>query len=382
MTMTMKPGVLFLLSSLTSGGAERHVISLLNRLDIQAFRLSLAYLKPETQLLAALQTNRLDAVVSLNVKRKLDLTAVRAIAQFIDRHEVQVVVSTNPYPALYSALAARLAAHRPRQVEVFHSTTLHSRKEKLQMALYRVVFRGLDLLVYVSRLQRDYWSARGLRARRETVIHNGIDTAYFSDHFGDIQKHSLRARFEILDSDYVVGICAALRPEKAHGDYLLAISRLRKLGLPAKGLIIGEGPERVAIERRIMQLGLAQHVSVTGFQADVRLFVASCDVMTLTSHSVETFSLAALESMSMGKPMVMTRIGGAEEQVSHGITGFLFAPKDIDALTGFLSDLALPERRSSMGTAAALSVRAQFTEERMLNSFSTELTRLADPMTG
>ena len=80
----------------------------------------------------------------------------------------------------------------------------------------------------------------------------------------------------------------------------------------------------------------------------------------------------------MGKPMVMTRIGGAEEQVSHGITGFLFAPKDIDALTGFLSDLALPERRSSMGTAAALSVRAQFTEERMLNSFSTELTSLAN----
>jgi glycosyltransferase involved in cell wall biosynthesis len=377
----MKPGVLFLLSSLTPGGAERHVISLLNRLDIQAFRLSLAYLKSETQLLAALRTDRLEAVVSLNVKRKLDFAAVRAIADFIDGHEVKVVVSTNPYPALYSVLAARRARHRPRQVEVFHSTTLHSRKEKLQMALYRLVFRGLDLLVYVSRLQRDYWSARGLRARREIVIHNGIDTAYFSDHFSDTQKHALRARFGIGDSDYVIGICAALRPEKAHGDYLLAISRLRQLGLPAKGLIIGEGPKRGAIEARILQLGLAQHVSVTGFQADVRLSIASCDVMTLTSHS-ETFSLAALESMSMGKPMVMTRIGGAEEQVSHGITGFLFAPRDIDALTGFLSDLALPERRSSMGTAAALSVRAQFTEERMLNSFSMELTRLANSMAG
>jgi glycosyltransferase involved in cell wall biosynthesis len=379
--MTMKPGVLFLLSSLTSGGAERHVISLLNRLDLQAFRLSLAYLKPETQLLPALRTDRLDAVVSLNVRRKLDLAAVRSIADFIDRHEVKVVVSTNPYPALYSVLASRLARHRPRQVEVFHSTTFHSRKEKIQMALYRVVFRSLDLLVYVSRLQRDYWSARGLRARRETVIHNGIDTSYFSDSFSSEQKRSLRARFGILDSDYVVGICATLRPEKAHGDYLLAVSRLRKLGLPAKGLIIGDGPERLAIEGRIRKLGLAQHVSVTGFQADVRPFVASCDVMTLTSHS-ETFSLAALESMSMGRPTVMTRIGGAEEQVSHGITGFLFAPRDIDGLTGLLSDLALPERRSAMGTAAALSVRAQFTEERMLNSFSTELTRLADPMTG
>jgi glycosyltransferase involved in cell wall biosynthesis len=377
----MKPGVLFLLSSLGSGGAERHVVSLLNRLDVRAFRLSLAYLKPDNQLLSALQTDRLDAVISLDVKRKLDLTVVRAIADFIDRNNVKVVVSTNLYPALYSVLATRLTRHRPRQVEVFHSTMLHSRKEKIQMALYRVVIRTLDLLVYVSHLQRDYWSARGLRAHRELVIHNGIDTSYFSDHFSSAEKHSMRARYGILDGDYVVGICAALRPEKAHGDYLLAISHLRKIGLPAKGLIIGDGAERVAIEERIAQLGLVQHVSVTGFQADVRPFIASCDVMTLTS-STETFSLAALESMSMGKPMVMTRIGGAEEQVSHGVTGFLFAPNDIDGLTALLSDLALAERRASMGTAAALSVRAHFTEAMMLNSFSTELTNLANSAIG
>jgi glycosyltransferase involved in cell wall biosynthesis len=79
--------------------------------------------------------------------------------------------------------------------------------------------------------------------------------------------------------------------------------------------------------------------------------------------------------------MVMTRIGGAEEQVSHGITGFLFAPKDIDGLTGLLSDLALPERRLSMGAAAALNVRTHFTEDRMLNSFSTELLSLANSTT-
>jgi glycosyltransferase involved in cell wall biosynthesis len=373
----MKPGVLFLLSSLTSGGAERHAVSLLNRLDVQAFRLSLAYLKPDNQLLSALRSDRLDAVVSLDVKRKLDLSAVCTIADFIDRHNIKVVVSTNLYPALYSVLATRLVRHRPRQVEVFHSTMLQNRKEKMQMVLYRVVIRAVDLLVYVSRLQRDYWGARGLRAHRELVIHNGIDTSYFSDHYSSAQKSSLRARYGILDGDYVVGICAALRPEKAHGDYLLAISRLRKMGLPAKGLIIGDGTERVAIEERIRQLELVQHVSVTGFQADVRPFVASCDVMTLTS-STETFSLAALEAMSMGKPMVMTRVGGAEEQVSDGISGFLFAPKDIDRLTALLSDLTSPEQRSSMGAAAAQSVRAQFTEEMMLDSFSTQLTSLAN----
>ena len=84
----------------------------------------------------------------------------------------------------------------------------------------------------------------------------------------------------------------------------------------------------------------------------------------------------------MGKPVVMTRIGGAEEQVIHGVTGFLFVPKDIDRLTTLLSDLALIERRVSIGAAAALSVRAHFTEAMMLNSFSTELTSLAESAIG
>lgn len=376
----MKPGVLFLLNSLSSGGAERQVISLLNHLDTQVFRLALAYLKPEVQLLPAVRRERLEAAVGLDVKRKLDLAAVASLAALIDRHAIDVLVSTNPYPTLYALLAARGSAQRPRQVEVFHSTTLHSAKEKLQMALYHLVFRRMDLLVYVSRLQREYWQRRGLRARRDILIHNGIDTDYFTDRFSNEQRLDVRARFGVAESDYLIGICAALRPEKAHGDFLLALARLRSSGHPAKGLIIGDGPERGAIEARIAQLDLVPHVHITGFQADVRPYLAACDVMSLTSHAVETFSLAALESMSMGKPMVMTRIGGAEEQVRHGTTGFLFAPRDIEALSGFLAELAVPQRRASMGAAAALSVRAQFAQEKMLNSFAAELTRLAQPV--
>src|ERR1700726_2095604 len=130
----MKPGILFLLNSLSSGGAERQVISLLNHLDTGVFRLALAYLKPEVQLLPVGDTARREAVVGLDVKRKLCLAAVAALAHLIDRHAIDVVVSTNPYPTLYAVLAARRVAQRPRQGEVFHSMTLHSAKEKVQMA--------------------------------------------------------------------------------------------------------------------------------------------------------------------------------------------------------------------------------------------------------
>jgi glycosyltransferase involved in cell wall biosynthesis len=371
--MSARPGILFLVSSLTFGGAERHVVSLLNNLDHSRFRLSLGYLKSEEALLPDLNCARLEHIISLNVQRKLDLAVVRTLADHIERHDVSVVVSTNPYPTVYAALASRRVARRPRAVEVFHSTTLPNVKEKLQMGLYRFIFRSQDLLVYVSRLQQDYWRAKGLRAKRETVIHNGIDAQYFSDRYTAGEKAALRARFGFLPSDYVIGICAALRPEKAHGDFLQALSRLRRSGLAAKGLIIGDGPERSSVDRQIHELRLQGKVVVAGFQADVRPFIAACDVMTLTSHSVETFSLAALESMSLCKPIVMTSIGGAQEQVTHGVNGLLFSPGDVDALTEHLASLATADARANMGFAAASVVREQFTLTKMVAAYTGEL---------
>src|SRR5580700_5417979 len=189
-SLNNKPSIIFLLNSLTVGGAERQVVSLLNRLDRSVFRLSLAYLKPVETLLPQLDVTRLEGVLSLDVQRKLDHRAVRSLTDFVDQQDVSVIVSASPYPALYSMLASRGAARRPAQVEIYHATDLQSSKQRLQMVFYKLVFRHLDLLVFVSQLQQSHWSARGLRAKREIVIHNGIDTEYFADRYPASEKYS------------------------------------------------------------------------------------------------------------------------------------------------------------------------------------------------
>lgn len=377
LTSRARPQLLFLVNSLVVGGAERQVISLLNDLDPHAFAASLGYLKPETALLPQLKRERVEGILSLDVQRKLDLRAIRRLTDYIDEHRVSVVVSTNQYSALYALLAGRRAARPPRQVEVFHTTIPQSRKETVQMLVYRAVFRRLDLLIYVSSLQREYWLARGLRAKRDLVIRNGINTEHFTDDFTPEQKRAVRERYGFLASDFLIGICAALRPEKAHGDFLQALVQLRAAGVPAKGLIIGDGAERASIERRIAELKLSAHAVITGFQQDVRPAIAACDVMTLTSHAVETFSLAALESMSMGKPVVLSEVGGAAEQVQPGVNGFLFPPGDIEALSGHLRKLSAPELRASMAAAARALVREHFTERAMTAAYAAQLAALA-----
>jgi glycosyltransferase involved in cell wall biosynthesis len=372
-----RPGVLFLINSMLVGGAEKHAVALVNNLDTARFRPALCSLKSVGSLASELDAGRLEAVMSLDVRSKLDWNAVTELASFIDRHRIDVVVCANGYPLLYAVLAARRASRPVRLVEVFHTTGFRAPVvSRLRMLLNSFVFRRCELVVYVSHNQREYWRARGLRGKRDIVIQNGIDAGSFTDHYSAEQKAERRAEFGFAPGDYVIGICAALRPEKAHGDLLQALRRLRAAGVPAKVLIIGDGPQRAAIEQQITELQLAGHAVVAGHRSDVRPYIASCDVMTLTSHVVETFSIAALESMALGKPVILTRIGGADEQVSPGVNGFLFEAGDIAALTQHLQRLAEPGQRLAMGTNAARSVRERFTIQRMIASFDHELQQL------
>ena len=372
--MTLEPlHIMFLVSSLCFGGAEKHVVTLANGLDRSRFRCSLVYLKPNKALLPQLDLSRLEAVISLNVRRRIDCAAVKVLAGQVDRLGVDIMVCTNEYPAVYALLASRRARARPKIVEVFHTTVFGTLKDRMQMLVYQRVFRHLDRLIYVSRNQQAYWRAKGLRGRSDSVIRNGIDTAYFKNTFSANERAAIRAVYGFSNLDYVIGICAALRPEKAHGDLLQAIAILRARGISARCLIIGDGPERPKIETLISSLALTHTVAISGFIQDVRPYVACCDVMVLASHSVETFSIAALEAMALGKPVILSRIGGADEQIVDGVHGCLFDAGNIQQLADCLQSLSAADQRQHMGERAAERVRTEFTQDRMLAEFNTTL---------
>jgi glycosyltransferase involved in cell wall biosynthesis len=384
------PGLLFIVNSLGLGGAEKQVTTLLNHLDCARFRLHLAYLKRSECLLPELDSGRLRELICCEVAGGIERQGINRLASLIQTHHIDAIICTNTYSMMYGYLARRMVrgGSRPKLATVFHTTLLRTYKEKMQMLLYRQLFKRTDLLLYVCENQRDYWRDRGLRAATDGVVHNGIDVEYFSDRQTLAQRLEMRRRCGFAPEDYVIGLCSSLRPEKAHGDLLQAVARLRSQGSRAKALLIGDGTQRTSIEGRIRDLDLSGHVVITGMQQDVRPFIGCCDVMTLVSHAIETFSLAALESMALGRPLVMSDIGGASEQVVHGQTGFLFEPGDIEALAVHLRTLDSPAVRSRMGKAANRRVRQLFTVDAMTAGFTAHLTKLLEggrhplPMSG
>lgn len=376
----MTLSVLFLVNSLCVGGAEKHVVSLVNGLDARRHRLALTALKREESLLPQIDRRQLaDGLRCLDIDHGVDWLAVRRLARQLDEQRTDILLCTNMYALLYGWLARGLS-HRGAQVrlvEVFHSTLPASRKDARDMVLYRHVVRRTDLLVFVCQAQADHWHVHGLHARQDAVIHNGIDIARFTDQWSAQDKRQLRRAQGFADEDLVVGLCGVMRPEKAHGDFLRALACLAGRGQRVCGWLIGDGPLRASLEREIDALGLRDRVRISGFVQDVRPLVAACDAMAITSIT-ETFSIAALEAMALGKPMLMTDVGGAGEQVRHGHSGLLVPVGDVQALADGLAQWLDPACRETMGRHAQADVRASFDLATMVQGFERQFQALAE----
>ena len=364
-----RPAVIMLVNSLGVGGAERQTIALANKLA-DRFRVVLAYLKSSDSLATHVGADRLAELRCLEVRSRVDLRAARELVALAAKHDARVILCANTYPLLYAQLARALSRRALTVIEVFHTTKLRSWKERLAMLFYRPLFWASHHLVYVCDAQHKYWRRRGLWARRSSMIYNGVNLQHYDPVLLGTDAAGQRSQYGFAAADRVVGICAVLRPEKAHADLLKAVGSLKAEGEAWKILIIGDGPLRAAVEQQAVALGLADDVVVTGYLSDVRAAVSACDVMALVSTAIETFSIAALEAMAMGKPMIMSDIGGAREQVLDGQTGYVFPAGDVRALAACLRHCTDRARLAQMGEVARKRVQDQFSEDRMVEHYA------------
>jgi glycosyltransferase involved in cell wall biosynthesis len=372
---------MFVTASLAYGGAEHHAIALMNRLAERGHECHAAYVKRKADQLERLRLGRAGTVRCLDARRYLDPRALSDFASHLSRVRPSVVVAANGYPLMYSALAMVRAGLRVPLVCIYHSTGLPDTREQLKSVLYRPFLWTADCTVFVCENQRRYCMRRGLFSRRNEVIHNGVDTQRFRDTWSAEERNALRAGFGFSGADYVIGIAAALRPEKNHLQLVEAVARLRDMGIPAKALLVGEGEMHGAIEARACALGIPEHVAITGFLQDVRPCLAASDVVALCSVT-EAFSLAAIEAMAMGKPVVHSEVGGAAEMIFPGHNGFLFPAGNTTAFVHRLVILSDRPTSISAGRSARSTVESLLSESRMVDRYEEMLLELCETGAG
>lgn len=374
MTRSVRPvRVMYVVPDLGTGGAERHVTTLLPRLDPVRFTCSVVCIGAEGTLFRDLVDTGIPAVALRRTKRQA-LAALADLVREMRRQRPDVVLARGYNAEMLGRIAA-IIARVPHRVVWVHSCGDVGRGRRVRRLADRLLDRHTDAYFGVARAQTRYLvEDLGYPAHKIRIIHNGVDPAGYCP--ADEQR--ARALLGIGPQRPVVGIVAALRQEKDHVLLLQAARRLVGEFPDLLVLVVGDGPMRGRIEDAVAELGLAGHVLLLGNRSDVPDILPALTVFTLCSYTVECFPMALLEAMASGRPAVCTDVGGIAEMLADGITGYLVPPHDPVALAGRLAELLHDRQlRQRMGEAARARAQREFCMDASVDAAARELTAVA-----
>jgi glycosyltransferase involved in cell wall biosynthesis len=343
--------VLVLIKGLGRGGAEQLLVSGVPYLDRQRHGYQFAYLLPWKDSLvpdlerAGLPVHCLDGASGAGWAGRL-----RALL----RHErIDLVHAHSPV----AAAAARLVAGRRTRI-VYTEHNVWSRYHRATRAANLATFPRNDHVFAVSEMVRASIrypaSMRLLPMPPLETLHHGLDPATAAAWNGD----GVREELGIPAGAPVIGSIANFKVAKDHATLLRATARVRQAVPGVRLLLVGQGPLEAETRRLAVELGVDESVVFAGFRTDARRLAASFDVFTLSS-TYEGLPIALVEAMALGRPAVVTAVGGTPEVVTDGVDGLLVPSRDPAALAdGLLRLLDDPALRERIGAAARLRAAA------------------------
>jgi N-acetyl-alpha-D-glucosaminyl L-malate synthase BshA len=252
------------------------------------------------------------------------LSLAARMAEVAEYHDLQVL---HVHYAIPHATAGYLAKEMLKPRRLCTVTTLHGTDITLvghHPSFHRITRFSIEMsdqVTAVSRFLRDE-TIRLFGVEREIeVIHNFVDSEQFRpDRAGLPRSHLAR------EGQAVLMHASNFRPVKRLEVVVEAFARVRR-ERPCRLVLVGDGPERPRAEQQAREAGVLEDVSFLGSQECIEDLLPLADVFVLPSAN-ESFGLVALEAMSAGVPVVVTRNGGTGEVVEDGSCGFLVNPDD------------------------------------------------------
>jgi glycosyltransferase involved in cell wall biosynthesis len=295
------------------------------------------------------------------VRSKRDVGAFAAHVRTLRRLRPDVLHAnlTSPGSCRYALLAAGIT---PRIRTVTVEQLPYPIEGRLQLGLKRFTSRRLAAHVAVGeRAAREIEAIVGLRRGSVRTIPNGVP---------DVELEPLPRPFP----GPTVGSLGRLDRQKGFDVLLRALAELPEASL----VLVGDGPERPALEKQAAATGLTERVLFAGWQEDPRRQLTTFDAFVLPSR-FEGFPLSVVEAMLAGVPVVATDVGSVAESVREGETGLLVPPEDPHALAAALGRvLGSSELGGSLGRRGRELALERFTAGTMARSFEALYTEVLE----
>lgn len=296
-----------------------------------------------------------------------DLALATRMAEVAEFHSLDLLHVHYAIPHSVSALLARqMLAARGRHLPFI--TTLHGTDitlvglDRSYLPITRFGIDESDGVTAISAFLREQTRENLGIAREIEVIRNFVNCDFYQRDPDLIAAQ--RPRFARPGERLLVHL-SNFRPVKRVLDVVSVFARVSK-ALPARLLLIGDGPDRSAAEFLAMRLGIADRIDFVGKQENVNELLGLSDLMLMPSE-MESFGLAALEAMACCVPAIATRVGGVPELIDSGKNGLLYEVGDIEGMaSGAISVLSDDARLDSLSRAARRTAQEHFCASRII----------------
>lgn len=362
--MENKIKILYVFAALPVGGAEQVLVTELKWLDKNLFAPLVCVISEKGPVGEVIEKMDIPVIPLHRMKRnQFDYGIIRELKKIMVQGKVSVVHTHLYDGGKYGRIAARMAEipgiiHTAHNVYVKRRTKHHWINRLLSFFTDRII--AVSEAVKESLVHYDRIKPGKIR-----VIHNGVDLSEFE---GPWSSGDARIQLGIKPEEYVIGVVARLEEQKGHRILLEALSRNRAILSSLKVLIVGDGKLRTVLEEEAREKGLSSQVLFLGTRKPILPILKALDLFLLPSLW-EGFSMAILEAMAAGIPVIATRVGGAEEVITSGKDGLLISSGNALALAEAIQDAYLHrDKFQEMGRLGRERVHRNFSQESHMTS--------------
>lgn len=369
--------VLMVFSRLEVGGAEKIALDLIPTLKRREVETFVAGVYGGGSMRDAFAAEALAVHDGLAANR-LDVRGVWRVRRLIRRHRIDAVLVVDAVrnAMLCGLLGAAFSGRPVARVLWCHACPGHGRRGGRMQGFagrLRRLAGLIDVIVPVARWQRDALARCGVPRTRMCVIENGIALDRCRS---DIAPADARARLNLPRDAFLLLQVANYWPEKDPTWLLEAMARVRSTHPRVHLVMVGRGMDAGRFQGTVESLGLRGAVTLAGARRDVNVFLRAADAFVLASAH-ETLSIATLEAMACGLPVIVSDIPGFRDLVVDSVSGLKCPPLDSAALADRIRRLADDEALALRLSQGARARAERYDVDRMAARFARLLRAAA-----
>jgi glycosyltransferase involved in cell wall biosynthesis len=314
--------ILYVQETVGRGGVEKRKLAVAKLLDKSKYDIKLICTVANVEMIKEFENEGVEIIKIGKLKNLLHFAKYKKVLKVIKAYRPHII-----HGAVFEGVALACVTGKIGAVPIVIAEETSDPKNRTAKAslLLRLLTRAADRVVAIAPAVGDYLrDIAKIPEKKIHVINNGVEKPRT---VSLTERDKLKEHYQIKPYEFVIGSVGRLQNDhKRFSDILEAVSLLPNKK-NVKVLIVGGGKDALLLENIAVQLGLFEQLVMVGHQQDTAPFYSIMDVFCLASQR-EGFGLVAAEAMMHALPVIASKVGGLQNIVMEGITGYLTPPKD------------------------------------------------------